>query len=129
VLRARRIHILQLLQNLIENSLKYRREVVPVVRVLWEEDDNGLTLTVSDNGIGIQKEYLSLIFGAFKRLHGHASYPGAGIGLSLCQRITEKYNGKIWVDSVPGEGSRFYVRLPSDVLSGGIPETATQAAG
>jgi CheY-like chemotaxis protein len=112
----------------VENSIKYRRDVPPVIRIRCERTQDSIVLSVSDNGIGIAAEYLESIFGAFKRLHTHAAYAGAGIGLSLCQRIAEKYRGKIWAESTPGEGSSFFVRFPLEMVSE-AREAASQASG
>jgi PAS domain S-box-containing protein len=128
VIQARRIHIIQLLQNLVENSIKYRRDIPPLIRLRGERGEDGVVLSVSDNGIGIEPDYRDLVFRVFKRLHAHSSYSGAGIGLSLCQRIAEKYNGKIWVESVPGQGSCFFVRFPLDLVRD-ISEVASHTAG
>jgi signal transduction histidine kinase len=68
--------------------------------------------TVSDNGIGIAPEYKENIFGLFKRLHHSDEYSGTGIGLAICQRIVDRYNGRIWVESEPGHGSAFRFTLP-----------------
>ncbi len=127
VLRIPRIYMLQLLQNLVENSIKYRRDVKPLVRIRSQQDEEGIVLSVSDNGIGIESQYLNLIFGVFKRLHSHSSYSGAGIGLAICQRIMEKCDGRIWVESVPGQGSCFYIRFPLSIAQQ-LPEAASQTA-
>jgi signal transduction histidine kinase len=67
---------------------------------------------VSDEGIGIGPEHQQQIFDVFKRLHTRKEYPGTGIGLSICKRVVERHNGKIWVESELGRGSSFYFTLP-----------------
>jgi light-regulated signal transduction histidine kinase (bacteriophytochrome) len=110
------IHLIQLFQNLIGNALKYRREQYPdggrpEVRIEARRDGGGAWLfSVSDNGIGIEPEYLTQIFGIFKRLHGSA-YEGTGIGLALCQKIVERVGGRIWAESEWGKGSTFFFTL------------------
>jgi PAS domain S-box-containing protein len=108
---AHEIRIVQLLQNLVGNAIKYRRADAPRIYVTATACDTGWLFCVEDNGIGIEPEYCTQIFGIFKRLHGQ-TYPGTGIGLAICQRIVERYGGRIWVESKPGEGSRFYFTLP-----------------
>lgn len=67
---------------------------------------------VIDNGIGIQAEYKENIFELFKRLHNNDEYSGTGIGLAICRRIVDRYQGRIWVESKPGRGSTFRFTLP-----------------
>jgi signal transduction histidine kinase len=105
----------QLLQNLIENALKYQPPgQKPQVQICAFSSDQGVCeISVQDNGIGIKPEHTERIFQPFERLHGKASpYPGTGVGLALCKRIAEQHNGQIMVESKVGEGSRFTVRLP-----------------
>jgi PAS domain S-box-containing protein len=106
------IHLVQLFQNLIGNGLKYRRNgEMPVIRINARRDAGEAWLfAVSDNGIGIEPEYLQQIFGIFKRLHG-SSFEGTGIGLALCQKIVERAGGRIWAESEPGRGSTFFFTL------------------
>jgi len=110
----RAIHLELLLQNLISNSLKYRKEnEPPVVHVTAELQDAFWRFSVSDNGIGIAPQYCEKVFGVFKRLHSSdRKYSGTGIGLAICQRIIERYGGSIWVESELGLGSVFRFTIP-----------------
>ncbi len=102
------------LQNLIGNSIKYRREdVPPQIHISASEQRGAWVFSVRDNGIGIPQEYRERIFHLFRRLHGR-DVPGHGIGLALCQKIVEANGGTIWVDSEPGQGSTFYFALPQE---------------
>jgi signal transduction histidine kinase len=105
----------QVFQNLIENAVKYRRSgVVPWIRVSAERAGTECLFSVADNGIGFKPEYAERIFGLFKRLHGHDTYGGSGIGLAVCKRIVERHGGRIWVESQEGAGSTFYFTIPMD---------------
>ncbi len=101
----------QLFQNLIGNAIKYRGKLQPRIHVSAEYRDAEWRFAVADNGIGIEAEYYLTIFGVFKRLHGSA-IPGSGIGLAICQRVVERYGGRIWVESKVGWGTTFYFTLP-----------------
>jgi PAS domain S-box-containing protein len=106
-------HLKQLFQNLIGNAIKYRRqERSPAVQVSAARQNGHWVFCVSDNGIGIEPQYRERIFGLFKRLHSGEKYAGTGIGLAICQRIVERYHGRIWVESEPGQGSAFLFTLP-----------------
>jgi signal transduction histidine kinase len=111
VLSAHEAHFLVLFQNLIGNAIKYRSEQPPRIDISTEIRDGWLRLTVADNGIGIDPQYHATIFVAFKRLHGKG-IPGTGIGLAICQRVVERYGGRISVQSQPGKGATFIVTLP-----------------
>jgi light-regulated signal transduction histidine kinase (bacteriophytochrome) len=108
---ADEVRLVQLFQNLVGNAIKYRRQEAPRIHVDAKRRLVDWLFSVQDNGIGIKPEYAQQIFGIFKRLHGN-KYPGTGIGLAICQRIVESYGGRIWLDSVPGEGSSFYFTFP-----------------
>jgi len=106
-------HLKQLFQNLIGNAIKYRRkEEPPAIHVTAERQNGFFRFSVRDNGIGIDPEYKEHIFGLFKRLHSGEEYSGTGIGLAICQRIVERYHGRIWVESELGKGSEFIFVLP-----------------
>ena len=114
VLRMHEVHLQQLFQNLIGNSLKYRSEAPPHIHVSARQEGDMWILGVADNGIGIDPQYGKQIFGLFKRLHGGGKYAGSGIGLAICQKIVERYGGRIWVESEVGQGSKFFFALPGE---------------
>jgi light-regulated signal transduction histidine kinase (bacteriophytochrome) len=100
-------------QNLLSNALKYRKQnVSPEIHISAVRQDKQWVVSVRDNGIGFEQQYAERIFGLFKRLHSEA-YPGTGLGLAICQRIIERYGGRIWAESEPGVGSTFSFALPS----------------
>jgi two-component system, chemotaxis family, CheB/CheR fusion protein len=103
--------LLQLLQNLIGNALKYRRADPPVIHLFASHAGNEWIIAVKDNGLGIEPRFHNHIFTVFKRLHGR-EYPGTGIGLATCNRIVERHGGRIWVESEVGKGSTFFFSVP-----------------
>nr|WP_242021792.1 PAS domain S-box protein [Trichocoleus sp. FACHB-90] len=101
----------QLLQNLISNAIKFSQQS-PCIHIEARLGDKEWVFSVSDNGIGIDPQYASRIFVIFGRLHTKSEYPGNGIGLAICQKIVNRHQGKIWVESELGKGSTFYFTLP-----------------
>jgi two-component system, chemotaxis family, CheB/CheR fusion protein len=108
--------LLQLFQNLISNSIKYRREETPRIHVSAERDGEGWLFAVQDNGIGIDPQDVERVFGMFKRLHG-SEIPGTGIGLALCKKIVERQGGRIWVESEAGCGATFKFVIPGALMA------------
>jgi two-component system CheB/CheR fusion protein len=111
--RAHEGHLIELFQNLLSNALKYRSEQTPAIYVSATQRDSVWVFAVRDDGIGIDPRYHSQIFGIFKRLHGQ-EYDGTGMGLAICQKIVERYGGRIWVESEAGKGATFFFTLSEE---------------
>jgi signal transduction histidine kinase len=103
----------QTLANLLTNALKYTEpDKPPRVRISAESRGPKVLVNVADEGIGIEPAYHERIFQIFERLHGYSRYPGSGVGLAIVRRAVDRMNGRIWVESQPGQGSRFCLELP-----------------
>jgi hypothetical protein len=109
-------HFVPLFQNLIGNAIKYRSEHPPRIHISVQKTDGQFRFAVADNGMGIEPEYHEKIFEVFKRLHGK-KIPGTGVGLSICQRVVERYGGRIWVESQVGRGATFLFTLPTAAVN------------
>ena len=105
--------VMQLLQNLISNAIKFCPGKPPEIHLNGTLEDGKYVISVADNGIGISAENKGKIFEPFSRLHARHEFQGTGIGLAICQKIVESYDGNIWVESEEGKGSTFYFTLPS----------------
>jgi PAS domain S-box-containing protein len=114
--RVRGVHgeLVQLIQNLVDNALKYRRPGHSVhIRIEVAAVSEGWLFSVSDNGIGIAPQHHADVFRMFQRLHTQQEYSGSGVGLAICARIVSRHLGRIWVESAEGGGSRFSFILPA----------------
>lgn len=118
------MHLAELIQNLLDNSLKFRRPDIPSeISVTARQGHAEWVFAVADNGIGVEAQYLGDVFEIFRRLHTLASYPGTGIGLAVCKLVVENHGGRIWMESVPGRGTTVSFTLPGE-----IPSVRTEAA-
>jgi signal transduction histidine kinase len=107
IITASYMQMVQLFQNLISNALKFKRGDAPEITISSQKMDGFWQFSVKDNGIGIEQRHLGRIFEIFQRLHPLGEYHGVGIGLAICKKIVERHKGKIWVESVPNDGSTF----------------------
>ncbi|HLJ52415.1 MAG TPA: PAS domain-containing protein [Rhizomicrobium sp.] len=114
-----RMQLTQLMQNLIGNAIKFHRDgVTPAINISATREDAMYHIVVEDNGIGIEPQYLERVFLIFQRLHERNKYPGTGIGLAIAKKVIEYHGGRIWIESTPGQGSRFHFTLPADIQNG-----------
>jgi signal transduction histidine kinase len=111
VIKADRAQLLQLFQNLLANAIKFNKGQ-PEVSVNVTDKDSELLVSVSDNGVGIDKLYFNKIFEVFQRLNPSNEFPGTGLGLAICKRIVEHHGGRIWVESESNKGTTFFFSLP-----------------
>lgn len=115
VIYADKEQIARVFQNLIGNSIKFRKKgETPKIHVSSQKKDNEYVFSVSDNSIGMEPEYTDKIFEIFKRLHSIGEYEGAGIGLAIVKRIIDRHGGHVWVRSELGKGSTFYFTIPAN---------------
>jgi PAS domain S-box-containing protein len=107
-----RVQLVQLFQNLLANALKFTNGSTPEVEVKSWMENGSVRFVVGDNGIGISPENLEKIFEIFRRLHFVNEYSGNGVGLAVCKKVVERHRGKIWAESVQGNGASFHIVLP-----------------
>lgn len=113
IVKAEKTLMVELLQNLITNSIKYRSLKTPHIHISARKDGSKWLFSVKDNGIGIKPEYRDKIFKIFQRLHGIKKYEGTGAGLAISKRIVERHGGTIWVDSEETNGTKFNFTIRS----------------
>jgi light-regulated signal transduction histidine kinase (bacteriophytochrome) len=104
--------MVQLMQNLVGNAIKFRGSERPMVQITAKPGQRDWTFSVKDNGIGLNKEYADKIFQMFQRLHNQDQYPGTGVGLAIAKKIVERHGGRIWVESEEGKGATFFFTIP-----------------
>ncbi len=98
--------------NLLENALKYHQpDEAPLIDVRFEVEEQYVVVSIADNGIGIAPEYHEKIFNIFQRLHSQGDYPGTGIGLAAVRKAVQMMGGQAWVESEPGKGSIFKIKI------------------
>lgn len=108
--------LLQVVQNLLENSLKYRSDAKPIIHLSAEKKSNKWVFAVHDNGIGFEPQHSERIFQVFQRLNRRDENAGSGIGLAVAKKIVERHGGNIWAESMTGKGSVFFFALPAPLL-------------
>ncbi len=129
-LQADGTQLVQLFQNLIGNAIKFHGSRRPCVHVSARRCDREWIFSVRDNGIGIDPQYSERIFVIFQRLHRRDEYPGNGIGLAICKKIVQCHDGRIWLESTPGQGATFFFALPQQTACGGsarLPTCTTES--
>jgi signal transduction histidine kinase len=114
-IKAHRTQLIQLLQNLVSNGVKFKGARDPVVVVDCKKNKGKYVFSVNDNGIGISKENQEKVFEMFRRLNTKDQYEGTGIGLATCKKIVSSWGGDIWIESAEGEGSTFFFTIPYPV--------------
>lgn len=127
--------LVRVFQNIIENAIKYHGPRPPRIDISAELRGDEWVFSIKDNGIGIDPEYRDKIFEPFRRLHARSQYEGTGLGLATCRRIIQALGGRIWVESVPGDGCAFFFTIPrlqsecADQTAGAVESQAPAPPG
>jgi chemotaxis family two-component system sensor kinase Cph1 len=106
--------MMQVMQNLVGNAIKFHGPERPMVHITAERGQNDWTFSIKDNGIGLNVVYSDRIFQMFQRLHIREDYPGNGVGLAIAKKIIERHGGRIWVESEEGKGANFLFTVPME---------------
>jgi len=127
VIRCGETHLVQVFQNLLSNAVKYINKPQGRVKIGCVEEDTFWRFSVADNGVGIEEKHFDTIFQIFQTLSPRDEFESTGVGLTVTKKIVELYNGKIWVESKPGQGSTFFFTLPKQAagVKDAEPETIT----
>ncbi len=110
------VQLVQLIQNLLSNALKFTDSENPQIRIRCFKENGYVKFAVTDNGIGIGEGDLNKVFEIFRRLNTRKDYPGTGIGLAICKKIVDRHRGRIWPESEPGKGTTFYFTINEEKL-------------
>lgn len=113
-----RAQLTQLLENLINNSLTFTGDITPKIHVSVKKNTTELTISVSDNGIGVNPNCTEKVFNLFHRLDSPKNHTGAGIGLAICRQIAQRHSGQIWLEPRKGGGSIARLSLPISLAKG-----------
>lgn len=116
MIKAQHVRMIQLFQNLISNSIKFRGVETPLIRISYSSTPTHHHICVKDNGIGIADQFQEKVFTIFQRLHTQEEYEGTGIGLALSKRIVEQHGGNIWFESEEGMGTEFHITLSKNPI-------------
>jgi signal transduction histidine kinase len=129
--RADRIQLGRVIQNLVDNALKFHGDEPPRIHIAASREQGGWRLSVADNGIGIDPAHRDRVFHMFQRLNDRTRYPGAGVGLAVCQRIVERHGGRIWVEAGSRGGSVFHFTIPDaeEAIPAAAPKPTASASG
>ena len=118
IVLCRGSEIVRVFQNLIDNAVKFRApDRDPLIEISCQRQDKVWLFSISDNGIGIDPAYADRVFTIFQRLHTRDRYEGNGIGLAECKKIIAQHGGRIWVESIPNQGSTFFFTLPANPVA------------
>ena len=117
------VQLTQLFENLLGNAIKFSGDTAPEIHIGVEHTGQRWSISVRDQGIGFEPRFIERIFRPFKRLHTRDEYPGNGIGLAVCLKISERHGGTLVAASEPGRGSMFSVTL----LPSGDDQRATSS--
>ncbi|MFL5741885.1 MAG: PAS domain S-box protein [Flavisolibacter sp.] len=113
-IRGNRVQLVQLIQNLLSNALKFTHNNEPKINIRCTKENGEVIFSISDNGIGIAKGDLNKIFEIFRRLNHDRDFAGTGIGLAICKKIVDRHRGRIWPESEPGKGTTFYFTINTE---------------
>ena len=116
IIRWNSSKIFLLFKNIIENGIKYNESELPKIKVFGTQASDGYVISIEDNGIGIKKEFFDKVFVMFNRLHNQNEYEGTGLGLAVCKKIVDEFEGTINIESRYGEGTNFIIKLPNHLV-------------